>query len=367
MVSEQQHAPYFVAIGEQHGKKVTDLLKTRASEMAAQPYMTFLRWIHSDQGLPIPPNDQGVFRSATSSLSISASITTVLNSQVVIGWETAPDNTKGWVTEVSLATIGKDANLFALQGADRLKKLPKGRPAEHSSIKLSSETIANARYAGQVVVTETDAIDGMTTGGVMSAFRQMGINARRTVADLVFSLLLRNPTLAGDSVALFNASHSNYGTGGGSAFSATSLEAAMAAIGNQVYTDPLGDALHINSNPRYLLVPPDLYGAARIAVRNMVLGDGRDLEVRSESRLGTHGVVDPSDETVYTGTATNWLLCAEANERPSIAISGLNGKLEPSIRSFVSDQGEWGQGLDVVLDCGAAALDYRGMYFSAGA
>jgi hypothetical protein len=39
----------------------------------------------------------------------------------------------------------------------------------------------------------------------------------------------------------------------------------------------------------------------------------------------------------------------------------------PQVRRFDLDRGQWGVGWDVSLDIGGAAVDYRSVYFAAGA
>lgn len=120
----------------------------------------------------------------------------------------------------------------------------------------------------------------------------------------MYSLLLGNPTLEADNVALFHATHSNYATGGGSALTATTLDTAIGAVGLQHLTDDEGDPIHANLQAKYLMVPPQLVGAGRRAVRNMLCDDDA-FEIRQESRLSALGVVNPKTDTIATGSATN--------------------------------------------------------------
>ena len=125
--------------------------------------------------------------------------------------------------------------------------------------------------------------------------------------------------------------------------------------------------MHSNLSARYLLVPPQLVGKARRAVRNMVLGDSQDIIVHQESRLSAFGIVDPKTDNVILGSATNWLLAATASSRPSVVVGGLGGNLRPIIRTTKLDKGQWGTAFDIILDIGAAIVDYRGLYFATGA
>jgi phage head maturation protease len=318
------------------------------------------------QGSALPENDVSVIRAALSGPSIPDAFGALFGSAVLRGFESEPDTTVGWTREVPAASF-LPFELLTLSQAARLEKLARGGTAVHAEYGLLSSTIRLGRYAGQFVAEEQDLVDD-TVGATLLAAEQLGQAARRVRADLTYSLILANPTLDTDSIAIFDAAtHGNYGSGGGSAMGTAGLGTAIAAIGNQVYRDADNQPIHVNREAAVLVVPPDLSEVARRTVRNLVLGDGHDIEVRSESRLGTAGVVDPDGGDTQTGTATNWLLAARASASPSIVVAGLNGSLLPSVRSFQLSQGEWGLGWDVCLDVAVKAVDYRGLYFSAGA
>ena len=259
------------------------------------------------------------------------------------------------------------AEVFSLESGARLERLPKGGEAKHISFGTKGQHWAIARYAGQFVLDEMNMLDGQHVGAVLLAAGQLAAAARRIRPDMVYALLLSNPTLEADNKALFHADHNNYVTGGGTALGATSFDTAISAIGLQHLTDDEGDPIHPNHAAKFAIIPPQLVGLARRTVRDMVLGDGNDIEVRQESRLSALGVVNPKNDTIVTGSATNWMLTAPASSRPSIVVGGLNGNLMPRVRRFNLDHGQWGVAWDVSLDIGAAAIDYRSVYYAAGA
>ncbi len=204
-------------------------------------------------------------------------------------------------------------------------------------------------------------IDGSRIDFYAVALQEVGAAARRLIPDLVYSTLLANGNLA-DGKAIFHADRSNVGT---PALSDTSLDAALAAVGNQVGADDRGDPVHLGLWPKFLTVPPDLFGLAKRLARAMATGQG-DLSVRAESRLGAAGVVDPEREVVATGLATNWLLSCPADAGPGVVLGALNGRVEPSIRHYALGAGEWGIGFDVVLDLACTVAGPRSLYFSNG-
>ena len=210
------------------------------------------------------------------------------------------------------------------------------------------------------------------------ATNEVGRAAKRTVCDLLWALLLSNPTLA-DGNALFSSEHGNYATGGGSALQSAgvdvpdALDAGMSGIGSQVLTDQNGLPIHVGLTPRVLVASPAAYGPARRLARRLMLNDGADLQVRMESRLSSIGVLDPLSGNTYSAGNNAWLLAAPARAAASIIVGTLEGEtLEPSPRVTPMGgaagpyAGMWGFNIDLKLDCGAVVTNGKPLYFAAG-
>ncbi|MFO0819060.1 MAG: hypothetical protein U1A77_14025 [Pirellulales bacterium] len=308
---------------------------------------------------PLPPATDLVVRTALSSAAVAETFTSRVGSMILSGYDSEPDSTVEWVAEVpSINFLGSD--LMAFDVAARLEKLPRGGVAENATLGVQSERIRIARYAGQLALDEQDIVNGSLVGVVDAAARELGAAARRVKLDLLYALLLSNPTLADDATALFHADHGNLGS---VTLTEDNLAAAWSALAGQTLQDAKhGDSIHINLGPKFLIVNPLLATVARKAARNLMLDDDQDLEVRVESRLGTKGVIDPNSDTIVEGSATSWLLAAP--QRPGLVVSGLNGSLRPTIRESDLTNGQWGKCFDAVVDIGAAALDFRPLYYS---
>ena len=206
----------------------------------------------------------------------------------------------------------------------------------------------------------------------MLAADTLGRAAARLPLDLVYGLLLRNPTMSYDGKPFFHTDHGNLVSGPTSALSETSLDAAMAAVALQSAPDNETEiGIPCGTQGRYLVVAPALLGKARRLARWMSLSDFGDLSVKVEPRLQL-GVVDPSNDTIVGGSQTAWLLASPASIAPSIIVGGLGGTPKPVLRQFDLGgpgdySGMWGKGFDICFDLGVVALDPRGLYFSTGA
>ena len=221
------------------------------------------------------------------------------------------------------------------------------------------------RYGTQLVVDEQDGEDDQVLSAYQLVLDEMADAAARVTPDSLFSLILDNAEMA-DGQRVFSVAHANFATGGASALGTPSLAAGLQAMGGQVLQDEDGVAIHINPRPMALVVPPALAHTARTLAKAIQLADGRDLEVRVESRLGPAGLVSPTTGEVLAGSNTNWLLVASPST-PSLVVGSLFGQLRPRVRQFALTQGQWGKAWDVNMDIGAAIVDYRGLYFAVGA
>ena len=315
-----------------------------------------------------------MMRAATSSSALTSIFTTVFSAQLLAGYEDYPDTTLGWTSESDVPNF--QSNERATMGKmGTLAKHRRGGVADDLDTSDSKETYKVARYSGKFTIDEMDLVDDRFGALEQTSPAEMGNSAAAIRPNLVYYLLLSNPTLNADSAAVFVAAgHANYATAA-SALAAATLQAGIAAMAKQrIRKRPL------NIRPRYLLVPQDLRFTAEVLLtsaervvsssegtKNPLLGTG--IEVRYDDRLGVAGVTDPSSGTAQAGTAINWFLAARPGEggAKTIEVGYLRGTgRAPSIRSYVLDKGQWGIGWDINLDIGGAVLDYRGLYMAVG-
>ncbi len=288
---------------------------------------------------------------------------------IVAGTESEPDTTEGWTRVVPLPNF-KDANVVVNDTVPRPGKLGRGGSAPFVSMTMATDSWKLTRFAAQFVIDEQDRIDTEHFDLWADALQEVGRSFARLKADMVYSLLLANSTTP-DGTALFHADHDNLET---AALGATALQTCRKNIAGRVLTDDSGVPSHLNLDGRYLICPPDLADSGRIIARSIIDGlqtvvvrGGSDLVVRSESRLGTAGVFDHVAEVIRTGTATNYLVAAPASQRPCILVGALDGRVQPTVSSFRLSNGQWGMGVQINLDLGVTAADYRGLCWSTGA
>jgi len=324
-------------------------------------------------------------RAAPSGAALSYVFSTNVYARLLEGWTTAGDSTVGWVDEEDVPNFMEQEDISLAANA-RLEKLPRGDTAKHATASDSHETYKIGRYAKQFVVDEQDVIDDRL-GAIMRMPVEMGEGARNLRPDLLYSLMLENPTMT-DTGAVFNntavttaGGHANLGT---AALDSSALKAAITAMVsqrlNRTASDP-GRQLLIR--PKFLIVPADLEWTARELTASAALAklfaDSADpwytqlnllakegLRVVPDDRIGAIGVLDPRTGVARTGSATNWFLAAGGRRGLRVAYRRGTGR-QPTMRQFVLDKGQWGLGWDINLDIGGVFTEYRTWYKSTGA
>jgi hypothetical protein len=314
-----------------------------------------------------PINRSECIQAAFSGGSLSNIFTTNINTQVLATFMEAGDTTQGWTREVDVADF-KTQERPRVTKASGLTKLPKGGTADHMNRGDVGESYKIARYAQMMQVDEQDIIND-AFNALADTPIEMGMAAARLRPDLVYALLLANPTLAQTARALFNATDGNLKTG--SALADATLKAAITAI--KLFRE---NGVNLNLMPTHLIVPPTLLYTGRellnsttiviagtagsVTTRgtaNTLLGDIAQLV--SDSRL-ENGVTDPDSGTTYSGSSSTWFLAS--NMVPTIEVAYLRGTgRTPQIRSYQLEKGKWGLGWDVNLDIGVKALAWQGL------
>lgn len=325
----------------------------------------FCRHALQAEGRTVPHRRDEMIRAAVSTATLQQVFTDSVNAHLVMGFETAPDTSRSWTEEGDVTDFKTNTDI-TLGKTSGMQKLARGGVAPHATIDDEAETYKVARYAEQFVIDEQDIIDDMMS--ILTELpREMAEEAAQLRPDLVYSILLANPTM-GDGTALFHSDHANTFT---PVLGAPGLTTALVAMAKQTR-----GGRQLNLQGKHLIVPHDLRftgrqlihsaeireAAAANGTKNVLADEG--LGIVSENRLGAAGVTDPSTGTKYTGSATNWILAAARRTIKVVYRAGTNRR--PQVRRFVLDRGQWGIGYDINLDIGAFARDHRGLVYSDG-
>lgn len=318
-------------------------------------------------GKQVPHNREEMIQAAFSGGSLTNIFTTNVNAMLLSTYMEASDTTLAWTSEEDVADFktNERPRMVTMAG---LTKLPRGGEAQHNERSDVGESYRIARYAGQFVIDEQDIIDDN-----LSALRDYpvagGNAAARLRPDLVYSILLSNPTLSATTRALFNSTDGNALSSG--ALAAATLRTAVKTM--LLFQE---NSVNLNLAPTHLIVPPSLKHLADELINSSMLliagtagsvterGSANALQADglqrvSDSRL-ENGCIDPDSGATNSGSTTAWYLaCAAAY---TIVVAYLRGTgRAPRVRTGQLEKGKYGQWWDVSMDIGAKALDWRGM------
>jgi hypothetical protein len=224
---------------------------------------------------------------------------------------------------------------------------------------LTSPTDYEATYAvtkkGGTEDLTREAIINDDLGLVRRIPQRLGRAAALTLSRAVWVTVIQGNATIYDAVALFDAAHANTGT--------TALGtdgAGLVVARNAMLTQTLPGETHGASGilPKYLLVPPELFGTVNGIFRP---APGRTIETPWYA-----GGIEPIECAFFTD-ANDYFLVADPASAPTLEIGYLNGKEEPEIlvqdapgvgSVFTADKITY----KIRHEWGLAVLDYRGFY-----
>ncbi len=313
-------------------------------------------------GRTVPADREDAIQASFSGGTLATVFTANVNTQFFAAFVEAPDSTLGWTAEGEVADfkVNTDARLTIGPG---LELLARNDEAKHALRSDTAETYQVHRFAKQWAIDEQDVIDD-SFNALGDTPVQFGRAAARMRPDLVYAVLLANPTM-GDAVALFHASHANVQTS--AALAAAKLESGLALIAKQTE-----NSVALNLRGTHVIVPQALRFTAKQLATSIERRDttsstdrgtanplyDENLAIVSEARLD-NGLTHPISGTAYSGSATTWYIASA--DAPPIKVAFLRGRgAMPRIRQFELSQGKFGMGWDVSHDIGVGAIQYRG-------
>ena len=211
------------------------------------------------------------------------------------------------------------AHALTLRNQWSLKLAGRG-VVESGNFALSGEAWALQRYAGRLTLDEKHLTFARPLSLTLTAFQQAGAAAARLPSDLIYLLLLRNPTLADGRSCFLPIMPTSELAAAATYLPATPLWIPV-LIGNRLpgrdrlpwWTRPPKPHSEISRDgPRGIRASTT--ASTNTCPGRFYLEYWRNLIVRAESRLGPVGVVDPESEDTVTGGAKYWLLAAPESQ-----------------------------------------------------
>lgn len=281
-------------------------------------------------------------------------------------YEAAPRTFIPWTRDIQLPDF-KSYNILRRGETPQLALLNEHGEFKRGSVKESKETVQLKTYGITVGLTRQLIVND-DLGAMVSIPSDFGQSAATLESDVVYWLLLNNPALNQDSVAVFNSAHNNLAASG-TALDITPMSTMRAKMAKQTGVD--GKTV-LNLLATYVLVPPELISRAEqllasfAAAKNTdVVPEGlKNLKPISEARLSVGVTNTDAGLAAQAGSATAYYLAS--TQVDTIVTAHLQGQDGPYVESRV------GFGVDGVEikcrhDFAASATDYRGLQKDPGA
>lgn len=284
------------------------------------------------------------------------------------GWDDAQETWPIWTGEGSVSDF-KTYYDNGLSEFDDLEEIPDGGEIKIGGFsEKSPETYKIASYGKKFKVTRVMIInDDLNALTALPAKRTEAAN--RKIGDIVYAVLTGNGNM-GDGNALFDATnHSNDAISGyKSAPGTANIAEAIRAM--KSHKDIAGKR-RLNIRPQYFLAPVSLEGSAEVFFRSERFSDSNT--VATDSSLASTRV-NPYAGNYFTriyeprlddDSVTAWYLAGPKGR--TVKVMFLNGQRGPILEMTQPGFSVEGFEYAVVIDVGAYATDYRGLYRNEGA
>jgi len=278
----------------------------------------------------------------------------VANKSLFTGWETAEETWSQWCGTGTVSDF-KTHYSPRLSEADDLDQVLESQPYKYGTRTEEQETYSVATYGKLFALTRQTIIND-DLGALTRIPASHGEAAARKIGDVAYAVLTANAAM-GDGVALFNSAHSNVGTGG--APSETTLAEGVKLMKLQ---KDVRDLRRLNIRPRFFIGPVALEGSAEKFFASEYL----DVTSGSMQRniYGGNYFTRIYEPRLDDDSSTKWYLAAAKGK--TVTVFFLNGQQRPYLET---KQGWSVDGVEykVRIDCGAKAMDWRGLVYNAGA
>lgn len=284
------------------------------------------------------------------------------------GWDEAQETWPIWTGEGSVSDFKKYYD-NALSELDDLEEIPdSGEIKQGKFTEKAPETYSIKSYGKKFKITRVMVInDDLNALTAMPAKRTEAAN--RKIGDVVYAILTANGNM-GDGYALFDGTnHLNDAASGYKGVPGiTAIKEAIRAMGVQ---KDIAGKRRLNIRPQFFLGPRSVEGTAEIFFRSGNFSDSNTVATDSSlasTRVNPYGgnyFNRVYDSRLDDDSETAWYLAGPKGK--TVKVMFLNGQRGPILEMIQPGFSVEGFEYAVVIDVGAYAYDYRGLYRNEGA
>lgn len=289
----------------------------------------------------------GLRYGAHTTSDFANALSSAAGKRVRAAYEAAPQTFGPIVSRGTLPDF-KDTNIIGLGDAPSLLLVRENAEFTYGAMSDTGMTYRLQTY-GRIIAITRQAVINDDKRLFSRIPTQFGFKARDLESDLVWGLVISNPTMA-DGYALFSAQHGNLGTG--AAITVASVAAGRTAMAQQ----RSAEGGFITVRPTYLVVGPakqteaEQFLTAVAATQTTAVNPfAGKLQLIVEPRI----------------TDNSWYLVADPSSIDTIELSHLEGQEGVFIETQAGFDVD-GIKTKARLDVGAATIDFRGFYRNPG-
>jgi hypothetical protein len=335
---------------------------TRAADLrVGNAYDLCVKALEVD-GKHVPSNRDAVIKAAFSTYSLTQALSNSAEKMMAEAFRQTPATWRSWCGRKPVANFKEAKAIRPYLKGGAFEEVGDGGELKYAGAQEDYYTMQADTYGRMFTVTRKTIVDD-DLGVVMELAREIGRQGVRKISDVVYRLLLSNPS------NFFHTSNSNYISGADTVMGFDGLEEAIQVFREQ--TDYEGNPIDVV--PAVLVVPPAIEMTARALLnsaqleRSQATGD-REATGNPLANLATLEVESRLDNANFTGgSSTAWYLFASPSVLPAFVVAVLNGVEFPTVESVELPSNVLGAGYRGYVDFGVSAADYRGGVKSAGA
>lgn len=243
-----------------------------------------------------------------------------------------------------------------------MRELAPGGEIQHTTPLETAYTI-RAKTRASMLSINHEILKNDDIGEMARLPREFAINALGDLAKGVWSMFMANPN------NFFHTDNANLYENSAAALSIDSFGVVRNLLRKQ--TRPNGEPL--NLSPRYLIVPPELWGIAKQlqSSTTIAIGVGSNAKLTGVNNPWADTFTPIESEYLSNGAITNnsdkaWYVVTDPNRLASVIVGFMDGRQTPTIETADADFHTLGIQMRCVFDWGVAKGEYRAVAKSKG-
>ena len=282
----------------------------------------------------------------------------VANKNLLKAYREAPATWRPWVNVVP-ATDFKTIYGVSLSEAPDLELIDENGEYKHGTFADKQESYSLGTY-GKIVFLSRKMIVNDDMRAFTRLPRMFGAAARRKEADIVYSLITSNPTMA-DGDSLFHSNHNNLNSSDKGHVTSDRLALGRSAMRKQ--TGPNGALLDLQ--PAFLLTPVSQETDAEVLIRSTMLPESSSYAM-TDYNPWANKLRPIAEPRLDNDSTDSWYLVADPDQADTVEVAFLDGNEAP----YVEEQQEFerdGLSYKIRHDFGAGVMEWRSFYKNPGA